>query len=136
MVKECLIRFLGIILLFHLFGCDNKLDPIQVRDKCPADGKEQFQDTSQPDGTGLITYTSHIKTILDQYCVRCHSTQKQGDARNGAPIDHNYDTYIEAKASGIHGNERIQAGSMPPEGPMPDDNKALYQQWIDEGMPE
>ncbi len=84
-----------------------------------------------------ITYTSHIKFILDQNCIRCHSTEKTGRQRNGAPSNVNWNTYAEAIKNADRGNNKIQAGAMPPNSDgLAQSDKDLFQKWIDDGKME
>jgi hypothetical protein len=41
---------------------------------------------------------------------------------------------VKANAQDIYGV--LSEGQMPCDGPWPDDNVALFKQWMDEGMPE
>lgn len=42
--------------------------------------------------TPALTYANFGASFFDTYCVACHASTVTGDARNGAPVDHNYDT--------------------------------------------
>lgn len=105
-------------------GCEDKLDPVD------AGGN---QSDGLPD---LVTYTEHVKSLLDMHCSICHSTQLTGADRFGAPPGVNTDTYTEAVASGQRSNIRIQAGTMPPAGALGLYDRQLFQKWIDQGMQE
>ena len=83
-----------------------------------------------------ITYELYIKSILDARCVACHSSEKIGSERSGAPADIDLDTYLNAKDAAKNSNEQIQSGFMPPFEVLPDDEKELFQDWIDEGVLE
>jgi uncharacterized membrane protein len=69
-----------------------------------------------------LTYANDIAPLMTKYCTKCHATSVKGDARNGAPSDHNFETEagvvkeahhidIEAAAS-----SKVTNTSMPPEG--------------------
>jgi hypothetical protein len=77
----------------------------------------------------LITYTSDIKDLLDTNCVGCH---KAGHASGGIQLD----TYTTAKSNANAANEKIQSGQMPPGGPLSAGEKALFQDWLDDGLLE
>jgi len=102
------------------FNCGDKADPFRSVD----------------DPGFKVTYTDQIKVILDNNCVLCHDSEKQGAERNGAPLDVNLDTYENAVAVAERANIQIQAGTMPPTGGLPTELRALFQQWIDQGLEE
>jgi len=107
-----------------VIGCSDKDDPVS---STGGNGGNP-QDT--------VTYTADIKTVLDSRCISCHASSLQGAARNGAPAGVNFDTYNAAVASGNRANVRIQAGTMPPAGGIPQSERDLFQQWIDQGLLE
>lgn len=76
-----------------------------------------------------VTYTSTIKSYLDNTCVGCHNA---GFSAGGVRLD----TYAEASANGTAANAQIQADSMPPGGGNSTQEQADFQAWIDAGMPE
>jgi uncharacterized membrane protein len=64
-----------------------------------------------------------------QICVRCHSAQVSGDARNGAPDFVNFDTYEEAKAVADTASFLVKNRAMPfpdGEGPTEPQRRQLY----------
>jgi uncharacterized membrane protein len=101
-------------------GCGDKADPIR----------------SGEDPGMRVTYTNKIKAILDNNCILCHDSEKQGAERNGAPLDVNLDTYENVIDVAERANTQIQAGNMPPTGGLPDNLRDLFQQWIDQGREE
>lgn len=103
-----------------LGGCGSKIDPNQI---VPTGG-----------GTEQVTYDT-TKEIFELNCIFCHSTHKSGIFRNGAPPDVNLDTYEGVKAAISRANPRIQAGTMPPTGGIPLEDRALIQQWVEAGLP-
>jgi uncharacterized membrane protein len=74
-----------------------------------------------PSGSTL-TYDSFGKNFMGKYCTGCHSATKMGDARQGAPADHNFDTFVEIIRFADHIDARAAAGpnsvntEMPPAG--------------------
>ncbi len=46
-------------------------------------------------------------------CTTCHSSTLTSDARRGAPMDVNYDTYAGAKAKAQLAMDEVYAGEMP-----------------------
>jgi uncharacterized membrane protein len=105
-----------------LICCGTKSDPVGGS---PADG---LPDT--------VTYTQHIRPLLEANCTGCHASTLQGANRNGAPTGVDFDTYANAVQSAERGNARIQAGSMPPSGGLSPDDKVLFQEWVDQGLSE
>jgi len=118
-IGSCVLPFFGIVLFF---SCGDKADPVTP---LPPDG-----------GNGLVTYTMNVKAILDQHCILCHSTANSGVQRNGAPLEVNFNTYQVAVDHAEHANERIQAGTMPPTGGIPADQRAIFARWLQDGTPE
>ena len=110
----------AVIMALAVVHCGDKMDPIQG----PVD----------TGGIGMTTYTTDIQPILSQNCIRCHSSGNSGTARNGAPSGVNFDTYALAVASSQRANVRIQAGSMPPGGGIPQSQRNLFQAWLGSGL--
>ncbi len=117
-----MLRVLGAVALgaVLLGGCGEKQDPI---------GPDAGID-------GEVSYGVHIMPILDANCVRCHASDKQGAARNGAPVGFDYDSYAGAVATADRANAQIQSGSMPVGGSLTVEEKGLFQAWLDQGTPE
>ena len=111
----------GLVGLLAGVACGEKLDPLY-----------EFENETD------IGYSEIIKSILDAHCIRCHGTGVTGAERNGAPEDVNLDSYGGARTSGARANAEIQANEMPPEDaqPLTPADKASFQQWVDDGMPE
>lgn len=105
-----------------VLGCGEKEDPYQTPDN--------------QDIIDLVTYEMDIAPLLEEHCLRCHSITRQGADRNGAPVNLNYDRFQDAVMwSGLM-NQRVQSGTMPPDGALSDDERALFQEWIDDGLLE
>lgn len=120
--------FCFVLLSVLAMGCDEKQDPVSA-----ANGRDT-DDASVSDGP--ITYTEHIKPILDRSCVGCHSSELQGKDRKGATLGVDFDTYQASKDSASAASARIQSGSMPPAGPLAGAEKTLFEDWIDDGLVE
>ena len=115
---------IGIVLVAaSLAGCGDKNDPL----------------TSVPDGGGIgsgdPTYVQDIKPVMDQSCVLCHDSNKSGALRNGAPVQVNFDTYEQVIANLERASIRIQAGTMPPAGPLDSETVNSILEWIAAGTP-
>jgi cytochrome c5 len=75
-----------------------------------------------------LTYDSFGKAFMDKYCIKCHSTELSGAARNGAPADHDFNVYEGIIGVAMHIDEYAASGpdstnkTMPPasdSGPKP-----------------
>lgn len=110
-----------VCLCFFFTGCGDKEDPIRTSD-------------ATVDVEGPVTYSSHIRGMLESYCLGCHSDSRQGSDRKGAPVSVNFDTYEDIVAWADNAGRRIQSGTMPPGGGISDTDRALFRKWTDEGM--
>jgi len=113
------------IVIAMVSGCGDKDDPVS---------SDAGDNGSNPQDT--ITYTANTKAILDSKCISCHASSLQGSARNGAPSGGDFDTYTSATANSTRGNVRVQAGTMPPSGGIPQSERDIFQQWLDQGLLE
>ena len=107
---------------FFMIGCGDKFDPVQEFDFDPNESNE------------LVTYVDDIQPLLETHCLLCHSADNQGVDRNGAPIGINFDTYEDIIIWVNETSLRIQSGTMPPTGGIPQDERILFQRWIDDGL--
>lgn len=109
-----------------------------VRKDCasPVDDAGSHDAGPPRDGGGEVTYCDGIKPLLEANCTRCHSSSKEGPDRNGAPEGVNFDSYDGISARKDAAREMVTAGAMPPTGPLPEDDQALFAEWVDEGAPE
>lgn len=94
-----------------------------------------------PDDSAL-TYENFGKPFMEQYCLRCHASSVTGDARQGAPDDHNFETRELVKDMTDHIVGYAGAGPtwanevMPPEDPQPSlDERRQLAQWLACGAP-
>lgn len=90
--------------------------------------------------TGDLTYTQHISRLMQQHCVRCH--------REGQVAPFTLTSYEETSAWAEMMLEVIDDGRMPPwhanpeyghfanDARMSDEDKQLFRQWVENGMPE
>ena len=106
---------------FLVSSCGDKQDPVPD----PADSECANE---------AVSYNDQVKTILDGHCTACHSSS--ATSRNGAPAGVDFDTYAAAEASADAANARIQAGTMPPRGPLSAADQCVFQAWIDQGKTE
>lgn len=92
--------------------------------------------------TQTLTYEGFGKPFMEKYCTRCHSTTKKGDARLGAPADHDFDDVLTIRALAEHIDEHAAAGpaatnkEMPPSAPVPTMEERLQLgEWLACGAP-
>ena len=98
-------------------------------DLCAEDEEEEHEHEATPSGAtcdgSTLTYENFGREFMDEYCTRCHSSSLEGDARNCAPSDHNFDTLDEILLYWDHIDEHAAAGpdsintEMPPSGAKP-----------------
>jgi hypothetical protein len=95
-----------------------------------------------PEGGTSLTYEAFGRPFLEEFCLRCHSADVEGDARQGAPADHNFDTQFECQNLAHHMDEKAGAGpdatnqSMPPDDPRPDvEARRMLSEWLACGAP-
>ena len=91
---------------------------------CAEEEHEGTQSGASCDGSTL-TYENFGRQFMENYCTRCHASSVEGEARNCAPNDHNFDTLDEIVFYRDHIDEMAAAGpqsvntAMPPSGAMP-----------------
>jgi mono/diheme cytochrome c family protein len=100
-----------------------------------------WADAGAPLGEAVHYTTDMLPQVFQPVCMNCHASDKAGAERNGAPLTVNWDTYAAATVDDQpnHGNNRAQAGTMPPvlSGlSLTQEQKDLFQAWIDDGWPE
>jgi uncharacterized membrane protein len=90
--------------------------------------EEQEQEGTASGATcdgSTLTYDNFGRQFMADYCTSCHSSSLEGDARNCAPSDHNFDTLDEILLYWDHIDEAAAAGpdsvntAMPPKEPRP-----------------
>ena len=67
------------------------------------------------DCSGTIPKFSEVALFSDS-CSNCHGQDLAGTARNGAPVDINFDSYDSAKAHAEKAASEVYNGAMPPTG--------------------
>ena len=89
-----------------------------------------------PSGSTL-TYDSFGKDFMTKYCTRCHSSAVTGEMRNGAPSDHNFNTFAGIFVMADHIDEHAAAGpdavntEMPPSDPKPtEEERRKLGEWL------
>jgi uncharacterized membrane protein len=113
---------------------------------CPEEEHEHEGTSSGATCDGsTLTYENFGRQFMEDYCTRCHSSSLDGEARNCAPSDHNFDTLDEIILYRDHIDEAAAAGpdsvnhAMPPSGASPtDDERRDLGTWLaceEERMP-
>ncbi|HVK83727.1 MAG TPA: hypothetical protein VM513_06450 [Kofleriaceae bacterium] len=93
--------------------------------------------------TSTLTYQSFGQQFMTDYCVECHDSAKMGSDRNGATIDHDFDTLLGIQSVSNHIDQAAGAGpdavndQMPPEDePQPSlEERQMLAEWIACGAP-
>jgi hypothetical protein len=90
-----------------------------------------------------LTYDNFAKKFFADYCLSCHSSKVTGNARMGAPNDHNFDTLGEIDLLADHIDQKAAFGpdsendDMPPSGPKPsDEDREKLGEWLECGLKE
>lgn len=107
--------------VFALAGCsDDHAEPGGHHD-----GEEGAPSGATCPPGSTLTYETFAKDFFDGYCTRCHSSDKTDDARQGAPLGHDFDTEEGVLAVAEHVDAYAAAGPdsvntrMPPSNPRP-----------------
>lgn len=90
-----------------------------------------------------LTWDNFGRQFMTTYCVSCHDSAKTGDAREGAPLYHDFDTRIGVLQVADHVDQAAASGpaatndQMPPEGdPQPSlAEREMLAEWIACGVP-
>ncbi|MEW7278663.1 cytochrome c [Aquimarina sp. 2201CG1-2-11] len=104
---------------------------------CSSDSNEDVAPVTDPDPdpTGKLTYTSNVKTIIDNNCIGCHGSPLM----NNAPFPLLTFAQVDDKASAILTRISIPAGEtgvMPPGGKLNQNLIETIDQWIKDGKLE
>ncbi len=94
---------------------------------------EDIAPITPPSATDSITYQSHIAQVVSTHCLSCHSgTNPQGNLQ--------LESYNQVRQATETGTliQRINdaADPMPTSGLMSAENRALFDQWVQNGFPE
>jgi hypothetical protein len=115
----------GVVLILFAGGggCGIKIDPI------PCSAKEIGQ-------LGPVSYSDDIRVLMENNCKVCHSSNRVGLERYGAPEASNFDTYEQTRAQGAQVVARTIAETMPPLGPsLSRQKRCLLQAWGEQEHP-
>ena len=94
-----------------------------------------------PPGSTL-TWDSFGRAFMEDHCTGCHHSELRGEARQGAPSFHDFDTVYGVRAVDDHVDETTASGpaatntSMPPDGAKPTlDERGRLGEWLACGAP-
>jgi uncharacterized membrane protein len=114
-------KYILILSIFTLFSCESTT-------------YEELQDAETI--TGAVTYNAHVKSVIENNCLMCHS---EGGVSSFRPLG----TYVQLKEAVLTTNllDRIQrqngeTGQMPQTGRMSQADINLILQWNADGLLE
>lgn len=118
----------ALLLVLVLAGCEDSIWGPPTESTCPP--------------TSTLTYQNFGQGFMTKYCTKCHHSELVGEARQGAPSFHDFDTLFGIMAVSDHIDETTAAGpaavneGMPPDGPFPTRiEREQLGEWIACGMP-
>lgn len=87
------------------------------------------------------TYTNQILPIVADHCLACHDENRQGVARNGAPMEVNFNSFAGVEPVIARFADNITSGRMPPPEalnvpPLNTDQRRLVDAWRRCGYPQ
>ena len=112
------------LLALVIAGCDAPL---------PAVGFQGADACSDPTLASAAYFENTMRPeLFDPYCVVCHATAKEGDARRGAPGYLNFDDFESATSVNALVWDRVAAREMPPMARTPSTAELeLLVDWLD-----
>jgi uncharacterized membrane protein len=116
-------RLLALATAIALAACGSSDEGGPTGSTCPEDS--------------TLSYESFGQEFMDAYCTRCHASDLTGDDRNGAPLNHDFDTKAGILAVADHIDEQAAAGpdnvntAMPPRAPKPtEEERRQLGEWL------
>lgn len=102
-------------------ACGDKVDPFV----------ESVEDIELPDLGPESTGTTfkEMRPIFQANCVACHSASTPSGG-------YAFDSFAAAKSGAAKGYSAVERGTMPPGSPLSAMNRALFKDWIDNGLQE
>lgn len=71
-----------------------------------------------------VTYHKDVRPVFEKRCAQCHNERWP---------DKNWMDYEKAFTNREKIKRRVESWSMPPNGNMPKEERALVKQWVDQG---
>jgi uncharacterized membrane protein len=103
-------------------------------DDAKAEGEDEEVDCK---AAGAPTYESFGKPFMARYCLLCHSSKRQGEARMHAPLGVNFDTRAEIRAASDNVYQQVvYKRTMPVTGGVSDAEREELAAWLDCGAPK
>jgi len=95
-------------------------------------------DDEEPTGSACDAAPSFDEvTAFTQVCTSCHDSSLPYEARNGAPLNYDFDQYETARNEAQEIALAVDAGYMPPPGySISEEQKAQVLLWVECGAPE
>jgi hypothetical protein len=115
------IAFTAFVVTLGLLACSEEDPPALCDEHSHAEGTP----TNATCGGSTLDYETFGRQFMEDYCTGCHSSAVEGEARNCAPDDHNFDTLDGILLAREHIDELAGAGpngvneSMPSSGARP-----------------
>lgn len=126
MSRKIIITFMGLALCFNL-ACDESTEDTSHREETGTAISDNDDSSDGNTEVTLVTYATHIKPIVEEYCVSCHDEEA---AENAGLPDSDFTSYAGARPY----------GSLMPTFELFDDLSTAEQQtindWIDGGLTE
>ena len=79
---------------------------------------------------------SGVEALFGAHCTDCHSSDKDGSQRQGAPPGIDYDTAELSRLNSDRTWQMIVTEQMPSEDPVPHEDALLIWEWLSCGGPE
>ena len=95
---------------------------------CDADGEGEEEELPAVECASAEVPVFEEMTVWNS-CIGCHSSTLSGAARQGAPVDFNYDSLEEAMFDPLETAESVIDGSMPPAGALSAEDMELINVW-------
>jgi hypothetical protein len=139
-MKKIKLVFFGLIctVLIAIISCEKKVGKTKQDETTAGSTTSTTSTTSGPASTVIvcdtITYTKHIKPIIDADCLRCHVT----GSVSGNTILENYDLVKDKAVTGRIKARVLDGPNFMPadKGQLPKAKRDLIQCWLNNGMKE
>ncbi|MBX3156203.1 MAG: hypothetical protein KF773_09415 [Deltaproteobacteria bacterium] len=109
-------------LVLIVAACGAEAVPTDTQAVCPSPDPRTFGYTlaDTPGCTGTPAQCNFGKTFMDTYCINCHSSALPRSQRNGAPLYHDFDTFLGVMQVANHIDQQTGFGPNARNAFMPD----------------